>query len=103
MGLVQHDIGPTPTAPQPSPDRPVKAEQPSGPQPKVSGDGKATEVAECRSILESGKIFWGAGTTWSAENIDKLCNGTNNARETIACFESNVEQLGWTKAIDKCR
>jgi hypothetical protein len=103
MGLIQQGIVPTPTAPQPSPDPQTKIQQPVAPPPKSSAGGNAAEVAQCRSVLESGKIFWGASTTWAPENIDKLCNGTTNAKATIECFESNVEKVGWTKAIDKCK
>jgi len=68
-----------------------------------SAGGLAAEVAVCRSTLQSGKVSWGGGTTWSSSNIDKLCNGTRNAKNTIACFQSNVEKLGWAAAIDTCK
>lgn len=64
--------------------------------------GDAAEVAECRSTLQSGKVSWGGGTNWAPKNIDMLCNGTRNARTTIACFQSNVK-AGWAAAIDKCK
>lgn len=68
-----------------------------------SAAGSAAEVAACKSTLQSGKVSWGGGTTWASGNIDKLCNDTKNARNTIACFQSNVEALGWAAAIDKCK
>ena len=68
-----------------------------------SAGGSAAEVAECKSTLQSGKVSWGGGTSWAPGNIDKLCNGTTNAKKTIACFQSNVEALGWAAAIDKCK
>jgi hypothetical protein len=68
-----------------------------------SAGGSAAEVAECKSTLQSGRVSWGGGTVWASANIDKLCNGTTNAKKTIACFQSNVEALGWAAAIDKCR
>src|SRR2546423_251050 len=68
-----------------------------------SAGGSAAEVAECKSTLQSGRISWGGGTTWASGNIDKLCNGTRNARNTIACFQSNVAAMGWAAAIDKCK
>ena len=61
------------------------------------------EVAECKNTLRSGSISWGAGTIWAPGNIDRLCNGTTNARNTISCFQSNVVALGWPAAIDRCR
>jgi hypothetical protein len=70
---------------------------------KDSAGGIAAEVAECKSILQSGKVSWGGGTSWAPGNIDNLCNGTKNARNTIACFQSNVEAMGWAAAIDKCK
>lgn len=68
-----------------------------------SAGGIAAEVAECKSILQSGKVSWGGGTSWAPGNIDKLCNGTKSAKETLVCFQSNVEALGGAKAIDKCK
>jgi putative metal-binding protein len=68
-----------------------------------SAGGSAAEVAECKSTLQAGKVSWGGGTAWAPANIDKLCNGTTNAKKTIACFETNVAALGWAAAIDKCR
>ena len=65
--------------------------------------GDSAEVAECKSILQSGKVSWGGGTIWASGNIEKLCNGTKNAKETIGCFQSNVGKLGWAAAIEKCR
>jgi hypothetical protein len=65
--------------------------------------GVASEVARCRTTLQSGKVSWGEGTNWTPENIDRLCNNTKNARDTIACFQSNVEKLGWAAAIDRCK
>lgn len=69
----------------------------------ASSGSAAAEYAECKSTLQSGRISWGGGTTWASGNIDRLCNGTRNARNTIACFQSNVEALGWAAAIDKCK
>jgi hypothetical protein len=54
-----------------------------------SAGGIGAEVAECKSILQSGKVSWGGGTSWAPGNIDKLCNGTKSAKDTIACFQSN--------------
>ena len=68
-----------------------------------SAGGIAAEVAECKRILQSGKVSWGGGTSWAPGNIDKLCNRTTDARNTIACFQSKVEALGWAAAIDTCR
>ena len=68
-----------------------------------STGGSAAEVAACKSTLQSGTISWGGGTVWASGNIDRLCNGTRNARNTIACFQSNVESMGWAAAIDKCK
>ena len=62
-----------------------------------------SQVEWCKSILRSGKVSWGGGTTWNPVNIDALCNGTKNAKETIDCFQSSVEALGWDKAIEKCK
>ncbi|MCA1592521.1 MAG: hypothetical protein LC754_07705 [Acidobacteria bacterium] len=66
----------------------------------VSGD---REVALCKSILRSGHVSWGGGTSWTELNINLLCNGTKNGTDTIHCFESNVKQMGWSKAIEKCK
>jgi hypothetical protein len=63
----------------------------------------AAEVAQCKNLLRSGTISWGGSTTWGAVNIDRLCNSTRNAANTISCFKSNVEALGWTAAIERCR
>jgi hypothetical protein len=84
-------------------DNPVTVAQPVATKGTDSPNDNQGEVAACKSILQSGKISWGGGTNWAAENIDKLCNGTRNAQSTIACFEKNVEALGWSAAIDKCR
>ena len=65
--------------------------------------GSAAEVAECKSTLQAGSVPSGTGKQWTSGNIDKLCNGTKNARRTIACFQSNVEALGLAAAIDKCK
>lgn len=65
--------------------------------------GIAAEVAECKTTLQSGRVSWGAGTSWAPGNIDRLCNGTRNARNTISCFQSNVGALGWAAAIDACK
>ena len=73
------------------------------PAETVSASGSAAEVAQCKTILQSGKVSWGGGTSWAPENIDKLCNGTKNAKNTIACFQSNVEAMGWAAAIKKCK
>ncbi len=81
----------------------VPAVTPVVPAATESAGGSAAEVAECKSTLQSGRISWGGGTTWASGNIDRLCNGTRNARNTIACFQSNVEALGWAAAIDKCK
>ena len=72
----------------------------SGPDSKVELAG---EVAECKRILKSGTVSWGGGTAWESGNIDLLCSGTKNARETIACFQSKVASLGWAEAISQCK
>lgn len=85
-----------------TPDRPLLV----GPQVIGTTDstsGSPAEVAECKRTLQSGTVSWGGGMNWASANIDKLCNGTANAKKTIACFQSNVEALGWAAAIDKCR
>lgn len=77
---------------------------PSDVPPTVdSARAQAEQVAECKSTLQSGKISWGGGSNWASDNIDNLCNGTKNAKKTIACFQSQVESLGWAAAIDKCK
>ena len=70
-----------------------------------STDGFAAEVAECKRILQTGTVSWGGGQTWAPANIDKLCNGTRNANNTIACFKAavNIESMGWAAAIDRCK
>lgn len=65
--------------------------------------GSPAEVAECKRILQSGQVSWGGGTVWASDNIDKLCNGTRDARNTIACFQSKVGPLGWAAAINSCK
>jgi len=73
------------------------------PAETVSAGGSAAEVAQCKTILQSGKVSWGGGTSWAPGNIDRLCDGTKNAKETIACFQSIVDAVGWAAAIDKCK
>lgn len=68
-----------------------------------SAVGSAAEVTECKRILQSGTVSWGGGQIWAAGNIDKLCNGTSNAFNTISCFKANVETMGWSAAIDRCK
>ena len=63
----------------------------------------AAEVEACKNTLRSGTISWGGGTHWEAANIDRLCNNTRNARNTISCFQSNVASVHWSTAIDTCR
>ncbi len=86
---------------------PSLSRQPSKPGEKptttIPAGGSAEEVAVCKRILQSGKVSWGGGTTWSSTNIDKLCSGTKNAKDTIACFQANVGALGWSAAIDRCK
>ena len=53
--------------------------------------------------LSGNEIYCLAQKGWAPGNIDRLCNGTRNARNTIACFQSNVESMGWAAAIDKCK
>jgi hypothetical protein len=48
-------------------------------------------------------VSWGGGTSWAPGNVDKLCNGTKSAKNTIACFQSSVEAMGWAAAIEKCK
>jgi hypothetical protein len=62
-----------------------------------------TEAEACKNTLQSGTISWGGGTTWAPANIDRLCYGTRNARNTIFCFQSNVGAHGWPTAIERCR
>jgi hypothetical protein len=89
---------------------PVQAES-SSPAVTPAGIGAAknrpsdteSQVVLCKSTLRSGKISWGGGTKWAPGDIDALCNGTKDAKKTINCFQSNVEALGWKKAIEKCR
>jgi hypothetical protein len=83
-----------------SPDSLITVAPPVG---QSNSAGSPAEVAECKNTLRSGRISWGAGTSWAPGNIDRLCNLTRNARNTISCFQSNVEALGWAAAIDRCR
>lgn len=63
----------------------------------------AAEVAQCKDILRTGKVPSGNLTSWQSADIDKLCNGTNSAKNTIACFESSVGSMGGAKAIETCK
>ncbi len=65
--------------------------------------GSSAAVAECKSTLLGATISWGGGTSWASANVDRLCSGTRNARDTIACFQANVQDLGWAAAIEKCK
>lgn len=72
--------------------------------PRTTSTGDtAAEVEACKNTLRSGTISWGAGTSWAPGNIDRLCNNTRNARNTVSCFQSNVESVHWSTAIDRCR
>jgi hypothetical protein len=73
--------------------------------PTESAGVSAAEVAECKRILQTGTVSWGGGTTWASANIDKLCNGTRNAVNTITCFKDavNIESMGWAAAIERCK
>ena len=71
--------------------------------PTESAGVSAAEVAECKRILQTGTVSWGGGTTWASANIDKLCNGTRNAINTITCFKANQLEVGWAAAIDRCK
>lgn len=107
-GLTQIRSGPTvpmlPGRPADSREKPSVA-KPVRPTARTtdSASGSAREIAACKSTLQSGKVSWGGGTKWSSVNIDKLCDGTKNAKDTISCFESNVKALGWSGAIDRCK
>lgn len=108
--LAQRRLGSNP----PRTGAPNLSERPSGPRdqpaatrptpsPTNPSVGSTGEVAECKRILQSGKVSWGGGTKWSAANIDTLCKGTRDAKATISCFERNVKALGWSGAIDRCK
>ncbi len=63
-------------------------------------------VALCKSSLQSGEVSWGDGMIWAPVHpvhVDKLCNGSTDAKRTIACFRFNVGILGWTAAVEKCK
>jgi hypothetical protein len=69
----------------------------------AANNGAPAEVEACKNTLRSGTISWGQGTTWNSGNIDRLCNGSRNARNTISCFQLNVAAVNWSIATERCR
>jgi hypothetical protein len=51
-----------------------------------------------------GGINWGGGTQWQWQNALDLCKGTNNANNTISCFQGKIGAgSAWQQAISACR
>lgn len=60
---------------------------------------------QCSNMVQ-GKIAWNqAGdTSWNPANIQRLCKGTTNPSNTIACFQAQIKQHNdWDRGIKACQ
>lgn len=65
--------------------------------------GRDAEPALCFNRIMHGGIDWGGGTRWQWENATTVCQGTQSADATIACFQAQrAAGLDWRSAAGRC-
>ena len=52
-----------------------------------------------------GKVAWNnnGSTTWNAKNVRRVCRGTTNPSQRVACFKRGMNRHGdWQRAANRC-
>jgi hypothetical protein len=60
---------------------------------------------QCMNAVQ-GKVAWNqaGSTTWGADNLRNLCQGTTNPSATITCFQAQIQtHNSWEKGIAACK
>lgn len=60
---------------------------------------------QCMNAVQ-GKVAWNqaGNTSWGADNLRNLCQGTTNPSATIACFQTQIQTHNdWQRAIAACK
>lgn len=61
------------------------------------------ETASCLHTVMEGKVSWGGETNWSYQNAMNLCRNSQNAINTLDCFNNTLKlQVKWQHAITTC-
>lgn len=69
---------------------------------QLCGQVNHTEPARCFQRVMHGGVSWGESTRWQWKNALSLCTESQNADQTVACFQRTVRRDGWKKAIQAC-
>jgi hypothetical protein len=60
---------------------------------------------QCMNAVQ-GKVAWNqaGSTTWGADNLRNLCQGTTNPTATITCFQGQIKaHNSWERGIAECK
>ena len=60
---------------------------------------------QCMNAVQ-GKVAWNqtGNTTWGADNLRNLCQGTTNPSAMITCFQAQIQtHNSWEKGIAACK
>lgn len=69
---------------------------------KLCGDVRSAEPARCFQRVMHGGVNWGKSTRWEWKNALDLCKRSQNADQTVACFQRKMPREGWQAAIRAC-
>lgn len=83
--------------------------QPAQPNPQSQPETQSTTSTQtpekiCQSLVR-GKVAWNRSgdTSWNENNINRLCQGTQNPQQTVNCFKQGIATHNdWNEAIGEC-
>lgn len=79
--------------------------QPAQPVAQTHAEIPAMSPEQACASMIRGKVAWhqGGDTSWNEDNINRLCQGTNNPQQTVNCFKQGIASHNdWGKAINEC-
>jgi hypothetical protein len=105
---VVMDKGPQPPAPIDEPRRCAGLAQGKIGDPQLverlcRGTSNGNQPPDCFDLVMRGGINYGSGTVWDPINAIDLCEGTNDAKSRIICFQDQIKKGShWSTAIKVC-
>jgi hypothetical protein len=72
----------------------------------AQAQSQPTALEQRCAQLVQGQVAWdtSGNRQWQPDNIARLCQGTSDPAQTIACFQDGIQRHGgWARAIKECR